>query len=381
MAREQARPPATQQVTLSLLETTCRACGSRMRMGQQSHRTVTTLQGVTRLTLKGYRCRNEACPRFPQPTRPEEEGRWALPHGECGLDVIALVGRLRSQHQRSIPQIHEEWLSRGLRVAQRTVTDQRYREEELVAFHLADSGRLKARLAEPKQVILARDGFQPDAGQEVFWVLRDCCSGAVLVARRLFGATEKDFVPLREAAASRCRKREIPLKGGIPEGQRSIRHAGASARPGLPQHFCPFPSLREAAKPIAAADLHAKKERKKQVRGGRPIERALEERTDEEAEAIRGSCLAVRSALTDEGQPPLDADGWKRKEHLEGIADSIARVEQTRDSLPNAVACISEGKRDGRQPRSSSLLSAKPMQGSIRRPTCSPMPTNAMGTP
>ncbi len=79
-----------------------------MRMGHHSHRTVTTLQGVTRLTLKVYRCRNKECLRFHQPTRPEEEGSWALPHGEFGLDVIALVGTLRYQQQRSIPQIHEE---------------------------------------------------------------------------------------------------------------------------------------------------------------------------------------------------------------------------------------------------------------------------------
>lgn len=108
MARKQARPPATQQVTLEPLQIICRACGSRMRMGHHSHRTVTTLQGVTRLTLKVYRCRNQACPRCHQPTRPEEEGGWALPHGEFGLDVIALVGTLRYQQQRSIPQIHQE---------------------------------------------------------------------------------------------------------------------------------------------------------------------------------------------------------------------------------------------------------------------------------
>jgi hypothetical protein len=62
-----------------------------MRMGHHSHQTITTLQGVTRLTLKVYRCRNKECLRFHQPTRPEEEGIWALPHGEFGLDVIALV--------------------------------------------------------------------------------------------------------------------------------------------------------------------------------------------------------------------------------------------------------------------------------------------------
>ncbi len=59
------------------------------------------------MTLKVYRCPNKECLRFHQPTRPEEEGSWALTHGEFGLDVIALVGTLRYQ-QRSIPQIHEE---------------------------------------------------------------------------------------------------------------------------------------------------------------------------------------------------------------------------------------------------------------------------------
>jgi len=63
--------------------------------------------------------------------------------------------------------------------------------------------------------------------------------------------------------------------------------------PHIPHQFCQFHYLREAAKPIADADRHAKKELKKQVRGVRPIERALEGRTDEEAEAIRGYCLKV----------------------------------------------------------------------------------------
>jgi hypothetical protein len=84
-----------------------------------------------------------------------EEGGWALPHGEFGLDVIALVGTLRYQQQRSVPQIHEELLRRGLQMAQRTVTDQLYRYEELLALHLADSERLKERLKEHQQVILA----------------------------------------------------------------------------------------------------------------------------------------------------------------------------------------------------------------------------------
>src|SRR5437763_6891383 len=337
MARKQARPEATLEVTLEPLQITCRACGSRMRMGHHSHRTVTTLEGVTRLTLKVYRCRNKECPRYHQPSRPEEEGGWALPHGEFGLDVMALVGTLRYQQQRSIPQIHEELQRRGVKVAPRTVTDQLYRYEELLALHLADSQRLQQRLKEQKQVLLALDGLQPDVGHEVLWVLRDCGSGEVLVARSLLGATENDLVPLLEEAARICRQLDIPIVGVITDGQHSIRNAVARVLPGVPHQLCHFHYLREAAKPIAAADLHAKKELKKHVRGVRPLERALEERTDEEAEAVRGYCLAVRSALTDHGQPPRDADGLQLEERLQEISDSIRRVAEKRGCLTNST--------------------------------------------
>ncbi|GHO71594.1 hypothetical protein KSC_104860 [Ktedonobacter sp. SOSP1-52] len=185
-----------------------------------------------------------------------------MPHGEFGLDMIALVGTLRYQQQRSIPQIHEELLQRGLVLAQRTVTDQLYRSEELLTLHLANHKRLRGRLKDLKQVILALDGLQPDVGHEVLWVLRDCCSGEVLVARSLLRATEKDLVPLLVEAASVCQQLNIPIAGVITDGQRSIRNAVASVLLGIPHQLCHFHYLREAAKPIAAADLHAKKELK-----------------------------------------------------------------------------------------------------------------------
>ena len=86
----------------------------------------------------------------------------------------------------------------------------------------------------------------------------------------------------------------------------------------MPHQLCHFHYLREAALPIYEADRHAKKELKKRVRGIRPIERKVEGRDDPEAEVIRGYCAAVRTALTDDGRPPLEAsglklhDGWSR---------------------------------------------------------------------
>ena len=73
------------------------------------------------------------------------------------------------------------------------------------------------------------------------------------------------------------------------------------------------------------ADRHAKKALKKRVRGVRPIERQLDGRTDPEAAVIRGYGGAVRSALTDDGRPPLVAEGLRLHDRLTAIADSLER--------------------------------------------------------
>jgi hypothetical protein len=284
--------------------------------------------------------------------------------------VIALVGTLRYQQQRSIPQIHQELLRHGVQVAPRTVTDQLYRYEELLALHLADRTRMQERLRHQKQVILAIDGLQPDVGHEVLWVLRDCGSGEVLLARSLLGATEEDLVPLLEEVAALCQEVEVPIVGVISDGQRSLRKAVAHVLPGIPHQLCHFHYLREAAKLIADADRHAKKEVKKHMRGVRPLERALEGRTDEEAQVGRGYCLAVRSSLTDDGQPPLEASGLKLQARLQAIDASLGRVAEKRacpTNWPDSSGWYREGSL---RPSDCGHRSDRLTPGSIKRPTC-----------
>src|SRR5262249_39452801 len=119
------------------------------------------------------------------------------------LDVIACVGQRRDGHHRSVPAIHQALVDHRVAVAPRTVTNLLERYEELVALSLQDTARLR-RLTQPQgRVILALDGLQPDVGQEVLWVLRDCLSGEVLLARSLLSATHDDFAALlREVAYS-----------------------------------------------------------------------------------------------------------------------------------------------------------------------------------
>ena len=103
----------------------------------------------------------------------------------------------------------------------------------------------------------------------------------------------------------------------------------------MPHQLCQFHYLREAARAIYEADRHAKKELKKRVRGVRPIERAVEGGTTE-AEVMRGYCLAVRSAITDDGRPPLGASGLKLHERLEAIR-SIHRARGRKKGTPTEL--------------------------------------------
>jgi hypothetical protein len=292
-----------------------------MPIRYENRRTVATLSGPVRLRLKVRRCEDPGCVRHHRPYRPEAEGVIALPRHEFGLDVIALVGALRYREHRSVPEIHRALRERGVAMCERTVTNLLDRYDELVATTVDEPRR--AALAVQQRVVLAIDGLQPDVGHEVLWVVRDCLSGQVLLARSLLSATAADLAGLlREVAAAVG----VPVAGVVSDGQHSVRLAVGRALPGVPHQLCQFHYLREAALPIFEADRHAKKELKKRVRGVRPIERAVEGRDDPEAEAVRGYCAAVRSALTDDGRPPLAASGLRLQARLEAVAASLGRV-------------------------------------------------------
>jgi len=331
MPRTCCRPRPTHAQTLKPVTTQCPECGHRLDFDYANYRTVTTLDAVTRLTLQIRRCPEPSCSRYHHPYRPEAEPHFALPHHEFGLDVIALVGRLRYAEHRSIPEIHQELRRRAVAIAQRTVTNLLERYDELRALATADPQRLHRLLKGQKRVILAVDGLQPDVGHEVLWVLRDCLGGEVLLAKSLLSATARDLAVLLAEVRDTL---PVPIAGVVSDGQESIRKAVAQELPGVPHQLCHFHYLREAARPMYAADRHAKKELKKRVRGVRTIERSAEEEEDAEAAIVRGYCAAVRAAVTDDGRPPLAAPGLVLHDRLEAIAASLDRVAARAGTLP-----------------------------------------------
>jgi hypothetical protein len=321
--RRTAREQPDSETYIPTLATHCPACGGHLRSDYQARRTVVTLDGPRRLRLQVRRCHNSACDRRGTPVRPEPEGAIALPEHEFGLDVIALAGMLRHAQHRSIPEIHQELVRRGVSICPRSVTNLVDRYDELLALSLSDTRRLQRVAEAAGRVILAIDGLQPDVGHEVLWVIRDVLSGEVLLARSLLSSRQDDLAKLigevREALP-------VPIAGVVSDGQTSIRKAVKKALDGVPHQLCHFHYLREAALPVYEADRHIKVQLKKDVRGIRPIERKVEGREDDEARDIRGYCAAVRSALTDDGRPPLEASGLKLQGRLSAIAESLSRV-------------------------------------------------------
>jgi hypothetical protein len=329
MPRRSARPRPDRIVDLAIQTRDCPECGHRLWAANKPRRTVVTLDGLVQLRLQVRSCRNPGCSRHRVCLRPEQEGRFALPQYEFGLDVVALVGVLRHAEHRSIPEIHAELARRGVPICMRSVGNLLDRYDELLALSCSDVERLKAVTAKAGRVVLAIDGLQPDVGHEVLWVIRDVLSGEVLLARSLLSSSQDDLAKLLGEVEGALR---VPIAGVVSDGQTSIRRAVAKALDGVPHQLCHFHYLREAALPVYEADRHAKVQLKKKVRGVRPIERQIEGRDDPEAETIRGYCAAVRSALTDDGRPPLEASGLKLADRLAKVAASLDRAEAKRGS-------------------------------------------------
>ena len=367
MARRTTRPPSTSTERLAPICRQCGTCGGTLWVAYHTTRTVTTLTSVCRLVLTVVHCHTPQCARYRQPYRPEAEGGWALPYGEFGLDVIAHIGMLRYRHHRSVPEIHQALRDQHVTIAERTVTHLLARYEELVALRLADHTRLTDRLTDQGHVILAIDGLHPHKHQDVLWVLRDCLSGEVLLARSLDSAREADLAALLREVKDTL---PVPIQAVVSDGQRSIRLAVQQVLPGLPHQLCHFHYLKEAAKPIMEADRHAKTALKQYVRGVREVERSVVTREGAEAAIVRAYCLAVRSALADDGKPPLQPPGTELYHRLTAIQESLERVHQKGGFRPPWCASVTWWRRVDSPRHISGHPCGSPIAGSVGQPRC-----------
>ncbi len=365
MPRRSARPRPDRTLDLPAHTRTCPTCSGPPWSAATARRTVVTLEGLVRLRLQIRSCRHHACSRYRACLRPEREGRFALPQHQFGLDIIATVGRLRHAEHRSVPEIHAELARRGVPICARSVGNLLDRHDELLALSCTDAARLRRITAEAGRVILAIDGLQPDVGHEVLWALRDVLSGEVLLARSPLSSCQDDLAKLIGEVKAAL---PVPIAGVVSDGQASIRKAVKVALGGVPHQLRHFHYPREAATPVYEADRHIEVQLKKMVRGIRPIERKVEGREGDEAEAMRGYRAAVRSAPTDDGRPPPDAAGLKLQGRLAEVAASLDRVGAKRGSRGSWPGCGRPWGRARRRPRRRGRTYGRPSAGCIGPP-------------
>ena len=332
MSRATARAEPTREYDLSACVLTCPACGHPTYMAYTKRRKLMTRQGLVGLYLHIRRCEHPGCERFHLPYHPEAEGQLALPKQEFGLDVVVRVGELRYREHRTCPEIHQLLQQEGVSLALRSVQNVLAQYDVLLSLALETLPERAAELQSQGRVILAIDGLQPDVGHEVLWVVRDVLSGAILCARSLLSSSRAELQALIEDVVAAL---PVPVAAVVSDGQNSLRGAVAAALPDVPHQLCQFHYLREAARPLWEADRHAKKELKKRVRDVRGVERSAERQTGKASEVVLGYCSAVRSALTDDGRPPLTFAGLRLAERLNQIHESLGRL----------------GKKGGRRPR------------------------------
>jgi hypothetical protein len=152
MARRTPGPTAQFSTPLRPLLKTGEACGTRWWVASHRRRKGMTLEGLWHLSVIIGQCPNPTCPLSHGRSHPEEEGRWARPHGEFGLEVIAALGAWRFRAHRRVPQMHQRLQARGLSISARAVTHLLHRYEELVTLNRTDQERLKARLHQQGRV-------------------------------------------------------------------------------------------------------------------------------------------------------------------------------------------------------------------------------------
>ena len=101
----------------------------------------------------------------------------------------------------------------------------------------------------------------------VLWVVRDCLSEEILLARPRLRSTQADLTALLKEVKERLKPLAVPVKGVISDGEETIGRAVAFVFPGVPHQLCQFHYLKDATKPLYEADRHAKAQLKKQLRG------------------------------------------------------------------------------------------------------------------
>jgi hypothetical protein len=160
------------------------------------------MDGIWKLISVIRWCNQPDCPNYRRRQYPEEEWRWAPPHGKFGRDIILYIGLRHFYEGLSGPEICRELQENGINIAQRSISNwiHRYRgayEDKNGGWHPSDW--IKAKLQQQGQVVLSIEVFRLAPGDDDYKILGmigNCLSGEMLSVYRLQRDSEIELLPI-----------------------------------------------------------------------------------------------------------------------------------------------------------------------------------------
>jgi hypothetical protein len=273
-----------------------------------------------------------------------------MPWWVLGWDVVCWLGHRRFARHWSVGQIREE-LADTYRIPLSADAIERYihRYQQMVAARQHDPQRLAAAYADVEAVMLSIDGLQPEKGHETLYVVRELTRKRVWFAEALVSSTTAEVQRLLAQAREWAERLEKPVRLWMSDKQAAFVRGIATEFPGVPHRYCANHFLRDVAKPVLAADSHAKVQMRRKVRGLRTIEREvcatqrlaapappvtegngaapadIIHAAAPAADVVLDYCAAVRGILNDDHGGPLHPPGLRMAEALGEVHASLQR--------------------------------------------------------
>lgn len=339
---------------LDVLDRDCPSCGRMMHICDHRYRRFYTLEGPVQLLCKLNHCPDPRCPGHAKTKSPELEITIALPQMAIGWDVLCWIGHRRFSRHMAVPSIRTELLEDfGIRLSADAIEEHIRRYQVMVAARQQDPGELRRLYGSTGEIILCIDGLQPEKGHETLYVVRELTRRRVWFAEPLLSATEPEVRRLVKKAKEWAESLGLTVGLWMSDKQDAFVKSIAGEFPDVPHRYCDNHFLRDLAKPVLAADSHAKVQMRKKVRGLRTIERAVLRQSSQPPEGIltdageaEGTmteadpspspidpggpvvldyCAAVRGILNDDQGGPLHPPGLRMAEALEEVQESLRR--------------------------------------------------------
>jgi hypothetical protein len=265
---------------------------------------------------------------------PPAEWVLAPAYERFGSDVIATCGILHHAEKMGRDAIVERlWKEYRLKMAPRTANRLYDIYGALVSrAHLQDPELIR-QLKKQRVAVLSLDGAEPIKGREPVWFVRETTSGLVLAAKTMVSCTTADLVELLQPVKDFADEHGIRIVGAVSDAEDNVRAAMKEVLPDVPHQLCQIHYVKNLAKPLKTVDGELRKKAKKEVRGVRPIERAIRaasapggSMSPADAETLLDVCAAIRSILKDNGQPPFEPPGLKLVEKLSELQKALTEM-------------------------------------------------------